>query len=416
VKQQLQGRRSAARENDEVVGAGVDAGAVGTVRHLVTILLALWLTLFVYCGSASAARPPSAARYLLPLREEIGLAAQEGTLQVSGDGRWLLSDGLPRFSPVHVGFSPVGISSSYVETLLSCTPNGEVFDAYFNLARPPHGRLAIDAHGRFRTVVRADSSNGPDKATIRVRGQFLSGGRALVSIVAGRYHPYHARSCRVPHRRFTFRLRPLPPFPSCRGAPGQTIAATNGSRVYTHRGLDELGRARYAYACLDGGRQIVLGRAFTNNDYGTLDVFRLAASYVAYREDVAVEGSPADDESLTVVDLSGFGTIARTVDDAVPDPNGYIEWAASFEQFVLTTSGSLAWVASYCRSDATTCAQFPSNNYDVWISDGSGTRSVDSGQRIDPKSLKLNGSTVTWTNAGVARGAPIDALSPSTAA
>jgi len=40
---------------------------------------------------------------------------------------------------------------------------------------------------------------------------------------------------------------------------------------------------------------------------------------------------------------------------------------------------------------------------EVWASDGAGERRLDASRRIDPKSLTLDASTLSWLNAGQRR-------------
>lgn len=371
----------------------------GPVRIAVTVAISGTLLL---CSSASAVQPKPGSRYLLPAHENrsLGLTQHEGALQVSDDGKRLIT--------TPVWYSPVeyGISASYIEALLTCPHVGEVDNAIFMLGGAQHTAIPISSDGRFVVRVNADTSDTPDRAWVRLRGTFLARGRATVEIVGGRYMPTgHSGGCAIHRRVFHFHRRQTPPFPSCQAAPGRTIVQTATARVYKNSGVDEIGRARYAYACLFAGHQIALGRSSSDNDYGTLDQFDLAGDFVSFREDFHIEFAP-DAELLHVVDLRQFGAAIREVDYPIPDEKESAYYP-TFDASVVTPLGSLAWIAGYCTSDKG--CDSPAVVFDVWIEDRAGARRVDTGQRIDPASLRVaNDSTLEWTNGGASRSAPID--------
>jgi hypothetical protein len=73
---------------------------------------------------------------------------------------------------------------------------------------------------------------------------------------------------------------------------------------------------------------------------------------------------------------------------------------------VLSPSGAVAWVVA---KSGTAFAGRPASGppYELHVYDRSGERVLDSGPNITPDSLKLNGSTLSWTNAGVTRSGQI---------
>ena len=67
---------------------------------------------------------------------------------------------------------------------------------------------------------------------------------------------------------------------------------------------------------------------------------------------------------------------------------------------VLKSNGSLAWIVDIGSSVG--------SNRQVIAVDSSGRRLLDSGGDIDPESLTLRGSTLTWTKSGVSRSASLN--------
>ena len=172
------------------------------------------------------------------------------------------------------------------------------------------------------------------------------------------------------------------------------MLSTARSRLYKTWGVDENGRQNYAYACLHGGRAIPLGGTSYSFD-GSVAQFRLAGSYAAFVYGVDNEGGRS--ETLGVVDLRGLG---RTVRGVVPSTEN-----EDVNHFAAKPpDGSSAWVAQVCPPEHHCTAA-----YEVWVADRGGSRRVDQGPAVDPKSLALKGSIVAWTNGGERHSAPVGA-------
>jgi hypothetical protein len=75
-----------------------------------------------------------------------------------------------------------------------------------------------------------------------------------------------------------------------------------------------------------------------------------------------------------------------------------------FTAVALKANGSVAWILD--RVDYTGAGN--SQTYEVWKSDGAGMVLLDSDPEIDPASLLLDGSTLTWTRAGEPRSATLN--------
>src|SRR4051794_28255506 len=352
------------------------------------VVLVLGLFLLAWPASALAARPVPGGRYLLFAKGTIYGTERSGVLQLSGSGRALTSDGIP-FSPVWRHYF-----GSYLQKSLSCGSDEE--DAVFHLGAPGSPPVAVGSHGCFTTVAMSDPTESSGSQVVQLRGNFSSRSKAVVEIVKGTFQPEGAKQpCPIPHQTLHFHLRPMPPFGRCATAAGRTVLSTARSRVYKTWGVDETGRQTYAYACLRGGRPIPLGATSSGID-GSVAKFRLAGQYASFVYGVDNEGGRT--EVLGVVDLRGLG---RTVRAVVPssendDVNHFVA------NPLLAPDGSSAWVAQVCPPENSCTAA-----YEVWIADGGGTRRVDPGPAVDPKSLALRGSTVVWTTGGESRSAPI---------
>jgi hypothetical protein len=342
------------------------------------LVLALGLLALAWPASALAARPAPGGRYLLFAKGSVYGITSSGVLQVSGSGRALTSDAIP-FSPVWRHYF-----GSYLQQAVPC---GSVAPA-FHLGAPGAAPVPIDSHGRF-SVVAMGETGFADAATVQLQGRFVSRSEAVVQIVSGTYQPAQSQaSCAIPPKTFHFQLRPMPPFGSCATAPGRTVLRTARSRLYKTWGVDEAGRQTYAYACLRGGRAVPLGGTTYTFD-GSVGRFRLAGPFASFVYGVNNEGGRS--EVLGVVDLHGRG---RTVRAVVPSPDNrdVNHFAASP---LLAPDGSSAWVAQVCPPEVGCTAA-----YEVWVADRSGSRRVDQGGGVDPASLALRGSRVTWTNGG----------------
>jgi len=355
------------------------------------VVLVFCLFLLAWPASALAARPVPGGRYLLFAKGTIYGTERSGVLQLSGSGRALTSDGI-QFSPVWRHYF-----GSYLEKSVSCGSAAQD-DAVFHLGAPGYPPVPIDSRGRFTIVATGDQNAPYNSEVAQLRGRFVSRSEAVVEIVSGTFlSPQGMTSCPIPHQTFRFQLRPMPPFGTCAKAPGRTVLSTARSRLYKTWGVDETGRQTYAYACLHGGRAVPLGGTTYTFD-GSVAQFRLAGPYASFVYGVDNEGGRS--ETLGVIDLRGLG---RTVRGVVPSTeNADVNHFAAMP--LLSPDGSSAWAAQVCPPEHHCTA-----SYEVWVADRGGSRRVDQGPGVDPKSLALKGSTVAWTNGGERRSASVGA-------
>lgn len=316
-----------------------------------TLLLACWLlgAMSLRAESASAARPVKGALYV-----DYDARAK---LRVSKSGR--------RLSP----------RSSIVTTRPGCAAPPVRFDGR---PRP----VLISASGRFRVVERTGGF------VLRVRGRFVS--RDRVRIVY--------RSCGIRRARLTaHRTGPIR-FRDCRNHRAKTLLRTAAGRVFQQLvwrpGRSGPGGNSWidaAYGCLFSVNEpFALGQ--DDDDDFDLSSFRLAAPYVAYEEQ-ACAGLGCG-YSVIVRDLRDGGKL-REAPEPATDSFGKLT------DLELKDNGSVAWIASSPPFSPT-----PARS--VWASDSLGTRRLATGPDIALKSLALNGSVLSWVNAGLSSSATLE--------
>jgi hypothetical protein len=228
----------------------------------------------------------------------------------------------------------------------------------------------------------------------RVRGRFRSPNRArLVYSVRPRRNfncPPGPRPLRL-HRR-----EGEPPFVGCLSQPGRTVVSSPEARIFEQRRVFSWAFLPFSYGCLfSGGPRVSFGLdGLTEASLGQdLNQFRLAGPYAAF----GCGGNLSDGcwSAVYVVDLrdgsrravnlstSGFGRGANPTDVELKD------------------NGSVAWIELLYDP-------FGRYSYQVGAADAAGRRLLDRGSRIDPDSLALNGSTLTWVKARQLRSASLD--------
>lgn len=307
-----------------------------------TVLLACWLlgAMSLRAESASAARPVKGALYV-----DYDARAK---LRVSKSGR--------RLSP----------RSSIVATRPGCAAPPVRFDGR---PRP----VLISESGRFRV----------DKRTggFVLRGRFVSRDRLRIVY----------RSCGIRRTRLTaHRTGPIR-FRDCRNHRAKTLLRTAAGRVFQQLvwrpGRSGPGGNNWidaAYGCLFSVNEpFVLGQ--DDDDDFDLDSFRLAAPFVAYEEQ-ACAGLGCG-YSVIVRDLRDGGKL-REAPEPATDSFGKVT------DLELKDNGSVAWIANSPPFS-------PTPTRSVWASNSLGTRRLDTGPDIALESLALNGSALSWVNAGL---------------
>jgi hypothetical protein len=192
---------------------------------------------------------------------------------------------------------------------------------------------------------------------------------------------------------------------------GTTILANSQSRVFRH-GKVTSGEAKGAplyYGCSRSTGHI--RRLNRSGDFGinrvTASTIRLAGPFVGYVE--------PDIEALGVVPFAIILDVRHGALVRSPRGSDLEDGQIAIVGLVLTARGTEAWIASDCvrsPSQPAACAEPLTTEYRVTISDGKsrfGERVVARSPAIAPHSLALasNSHAIYWTQAGVARTAPI---------
>ena len=279
--------------------------------------------------------------------------------------------------------------------------------------------VKLSLHGNRAATIKRDGSfsfpaAGPTREAGRMRlwlsGRFVSAQYVRLFYRVRNSVRRHSPGCRATDERkpddrypdlspVVLGLDGAPPFSGCRRQRAATLLRTDAARVFQQyapwdaSSPGSSGAVTHVYACAFAkpGRRVDLGR---NYDDARVELPRLAGALLAY-ERVGC-GPGACGSAIRVLDLTG-GT-SRTVSPTQrSDPESY-----GVGDLVLKESGSLAWtVARYAFGGAFIA-------YEAWALDGQGARLLDSSPSLDLVSLTLNGSTLTWTNAGGTRTATLD--------
>ena len=206
---------------------------------------------------------------------------------------------------------------------------------------------------------------GPVTAIVAAAAAALSSAVPASSAPAGGCYPAHARQLARSRSARVYEIGPVRPGPLA------------GARVY---------------ACyLRRGRPVALGATAERMRVGPV---RLAGAEVAYGAT-----SMGVDTGFAQVVVLNLATGARRSAAAATPPTRP-ESFSSVTALVVTSAGSAAWIASRSGIGQT-------GTYEVHRSDRAGAVLLDSGPAIAPSSLERRGSTVTWTNSGRVRSAPL---------
>ncbi len=217
----------------------------------------------------------------------------------------------------------------------------------------------------------------------------LSGPAASLGQPAGSQEPPVAREARA---------KP------CRPKGSTTVTKTRLARIYE---LKSPGNVPDFYGCLySRNKSYVIGER-NYCDVGRVGNFRLAGRYEAYTIPFCDIDTLTD--QVRVVDLkTGQQLVATSPSPTLGAMLGFWNGVVNVTDMELKANGSVAWIAKLKIGDGE-----PSRR-EVRKSDrklGTGERKtsklVDSGQLIASRSLTREGSTISWTNAGIEKTATL---------
>lgn len=178
---------------------------------------------------------------------------------------------------------------------------------------------------------------------------------------------------------------------TCKSPSSKTLVNNTTARVFSKK---DGSVTRYFGCYWKTARKTQLSVDSTSGD----DVFsftlpKLAGRYVAFVE----RNFDSTGDGGTVVDIYNLksGRLKAESIKTAGGTGGPIEWHVT--SLVLSSDGSAAWIT---KND------YNAELGEVWKLTDTGDTQLATGN-IDPKSLKLSGTTLTWTVAGVAQSASL---------
>jgi hypothetical protein len=179
----------------------------------------------------------------------------------------------------------------------------------------------------------------------------------------------------------------------CRAKGSGTVVETRAARVYVG--------GEYVWGCLfKVGRRVRLAPLWIDDLVRPRRPapIRLAGRYVAFQS--------------FLVDHYGYGNdVVATVD--LRSGRTVHSWERSFDPscgetkaiaLLLTRRGSTAWTTQVDDSPATCGGKV---TFGVMKADRSGTKVLDSGESVDPRSLRRDGDKISWRNGSSTRSATL---------
>jgi hypothetical protein len=249
------------------------------------------------------------------------------------------------------------------------------------------GRVSL-AGTRIRRGGRFSKVKRRGRRRYRIKGRFVLRTYARMSYTARRGR------CRARRRKVALYERGIPPFRSCRSQRAKGDVRNSGGRVFQQLRLLNDEFYPHSYACLfSENKRIELGR---NWDDESIELPHLTAPYAGYESIECGVGSCFS--VITVRDLRDGSVLRNAAVSPAPVPGQ----PAPAESLVLKANGSVAWIV-----DRAAFMGSP-RSIDVVAEDTAGRRILDSGLDIDPQSLALTGSTLTWQKGGTTRSATLN--------
>jgi hypothetical protein len=238
-------------------------------------------------------------------------------------------------------------------------------------------------------------------ARLRLRGRFVSREAATlvyrVSIVpAPSTNGRRPGRCRSGPTRVALFRDGEPPFSDCRSQRATKLISGATGRLFVQYRLTSQGFMPYVFGCLfDTDRRFALGQSYDDQQVA---LPRLVGPFAAW----AVEGCPAGPctGSIQVRNLRTGAFAHRAIFPGSP-LNPYF---SLFTDLELKENASFAWIATHWAQPGSAQERLGT---EVWALDGLGRRILDTGPDINPGSLRLEGSTLTWENDGVERSAAL---------
>jgi hypothetical protein len=157
-----------------------------------------------------------------------------------------------------------------------------------------------------------------------------------------------------------------------------------------------------AYACLYRRGELV-------RLSGAVGPYRLAGNYVAYfLSFYEIESGPIYRVMVRDLRTGRFRHVEAAYSDLpAPEDDDYGESAAKIKGLVLKRNGSVAWLS--CFTDEPGRCRGPAEyvEWEAWRADTRGRKLLDASADVRLRSLRLEGSTLTWRHGTEARTATL---------
>jgi hypothetical protein len=242
----------------------------------------------------------------------------------------------------------------------------------------------IRRNGKFSKVKRGG------RVRYRLRGRFVRRDYAKITYSASKPSGLRGR-CKGARHKVALYEKGVPPYKSCRSQRAKNDLKNSDGRVFEQLRLESGQFYPFVYACLNSGKRVELGR---NWDDEEVEVPRLTAPFVAW---AAVEcGNSNCISTVETRDLRD----GKLVHEEPATTGGLPGNSTRVPDLVVKSNGSLAWIVDIGSSVG--------SDRQVVAVDSAGRRVLDSGGTIDPESLTLTGSTLSWTKAGAPHSASLN--------
>ncbi len=245
------------------------------------------------------------------------------------------------------------------------------------------------------TRIRRNGTFAKSKRRGRIRykllGRFVRRNYAKVTYSASKPSGLRGR-CKGKRRKVVLYEKGFPPYTGCRSQHAKNDLKTSEGRFFERLQLDSSEFFPHVYVCLfSSGSAWEIGR---NWDDELVEVPRLTAPYAAWS---AVQcGNSNCISTVTTLDVASGGG-----PDSFPASTAGLPGNSTrVTDLALKANRSVAWIVDIGSSVG--------SDRQVVAVDSAGRRVLDSGGNIDPESLTLSGSTLSWTESGAGRSANLN--------
>lgn len=276
-----------------------------------------------------------------------------------------------------------------------------LFDAIAPVTMAP--RVCDSANDPYR-IVNRQTRRLPTRARLQVRyqayvGGFMAGLLAACAVAVG-----HAAA---DTRAAPSSTRPTTAATAC-SVPSRTLAQSGSGRVIEHATPNGPQIQPGVWGCWGHLRPgLFLGYNLrAEKAYELVGPFAIAGRVLAYQYDLVDDiFSPGPNNVVIAVDLRSRQRLWKWRSGFLPGLQGGMvaQSVGPIESIIAAANGTVAWITA---QGVNIEAPQPTP-YQVVVASRAGTRLLATSTDIDPKSLQLSGTTLTWTAGGHSEAAPL---------